>query len=69
LKRVRVISLSFYLDASPKDALPRLHPVISRCFSENGGSKILRDRPIGVIKWRKAGLENLLVIPCLRKKN
>jgi len=69
LKRVRVISLSFYVDASPKDALPRLHSIISRCPSENRRILILRVKPIGLIEWRKARLESLLVSHLFQKKN
>jgi hypothetical protein len=28
----------------------------------------LRDKPIGLIKWRKAGLGNLFVSPCLSRR-
>jgi hypothetical protein len=28
----------------------------------------LRDKPIGLIKWRKARLENLLISPCLKRR-
>jgi len=50
-----------YVDLSPKNALPRLHFIISRGSSKNGGIVVLKDKPIGLIKWPKARLENLLI--------
>jgi hypothetical protein len=35
---------------------------------ENRRSPSLRDKPNGAIKWRKAGLENLLVNHCLKRR-
>jgi len=50
LKRVDVIPLPFYVDASPKDATRRLHPIISRGSPENREIQVLRDKPVELIK-------------------
>jgi hypothetical protein len=49
-KELGVIPLHFYVDASPKDALRRLHPIISRCSSKNRRVQILKDKSIKLIK-------------------
>jgi hypothetical protein len=46
----------------------RLHPIISSGSSENGRILIFREKPIGLIKWRKAGFDNLLVSPYLKRR-
>jgi hypothetical protein len=52
----------------PEDALRRLQSIINRCFSENGKIPILRDEPIGLIKWGKSPLENFLISTCLKRR-
>jgi hypothetical protein len=54
--------------ASPQDALWRLHPIISRSSSKNRRLPLLKDKSIGLIKWQKAGLENLLGSPYLKRR-
>jgi hypothetical protein len=46
-----------------------LYPIINGGSSKNVEIQILRDKPIGLIKWRKAELENLHVSHLLQKKN
>jgi len=53
----------------PQDVPSRLHSVIGRGTSENGRIPILRDKPIRLIRWPKARLENLLITPLPQKKN
>jgi len=37
-------------------------------FKKNRRIPILKDKSMGLIKWQKAGLENLLVSPCLKRR-
>jgi len=67
-KEFRVIPLPFHIDASPKDATRRLHPIISRYSSKNRRILIPKDRSIGLIKCWKAGLKNLLVSTCITRR-
>jgi len=67
-KEFGVIPLPFHVDASPKDATRRLHSIISRCSSKNRRILIPKDRSIGLIKWWKAGLKNLLVSTCITRR-
>jgi len=68
LKRVRVISLSCFVEVSPKDTLWRLHPVIGRSSSKNGRILFLENKLIRQIKWPKVGLKSLLIRSCLKKR-
>ena len=45
-----------------------VHPIISRFSSKNRRILILKDKSIGLIKWQKAGLENLLGSPCIKRR-
>jgi hypothetical protein len=45
----------------PENVSWRLHPEISRGFSENERNPKYERQPIGLIKRLKAGLENLLI--------
>jgi hypothetical protein len=58
----------FTQSLSIKDALRRLHSVISRCFLKNRRILILKNKSIGPIKWQKTGLEYLLISPCLKRR-
>jgi hypothetical protein len=51
-----------------EDSLGRLHPIISRYSSENRRIPILKDKSIRLIKWQRAGLENLLGSPCIKRR-
>jgi len=51
-----------------EEPLYRLHSKISRCFSKNGRTPILKKKPLRLIKWPKAGLENLLGRSCIKRR-
>jgi hypothetical protein len=51
-----------------EDSLGRLHPIISRYFTENRRIPILKDKSIRLIKWQRAGLENLPGSPCIKRR-
>jgi len=42
------------------------HSIISRCSSKNGRIPISRNKAFALIKWQKAGLEELLGSPCIK---
>jgi len=44
------------------------HLIISGCSLKNGRIPILKDKSIGLIKWQKVGLENLLGSPCIKRR-
>jgi len=51
-----------------EEPLYRLHSIISRCFSKNGRTPILKKKLLRLIKWPKAGLENLLGRACIKRR-
>jgi len=68
LQRIRAIVFSPIQTLFPEDAIGRLHPVVSRGSSKNERIPILKNKPIRLIKWPKARLEDLLIIPCLKRR-
>jgi hypothetical protein len=66
LKRLRVISFPFNVDALFRRCLLKASLHNQQRLLKKWGGQILRDRSIELIKWRKAGLENLPISPCLK---